>query len=140
MSKEYEIKREPIIKNGQEIVKYNIYYTGGEFDGLAEFHSYDGIVNGTEREGYKNKNAPDWIGLEKSLRYSHEAALFGKAFTNASDKGFNLFTVTLINGKAGQSSEAALAFAFSQLGVAWTETEKGQINQILTDHKFSIQL
>lgn len=83
---------------------------------------------------------PNWLTLEQSLRYAHDSALFTKAFTQASDKGFNLFTVTLLNGKRGDSSENALAFAFSMLGVTWTGTEKSQINTILTENHFTIQI
>ncbi len=49
---EYEIKYEPINHPKEGMIdKYNIYYYGGEFDGLGEFHSYDGI-NGNIRLGY----------------------------------------------------------------------------------------
>jgi hypothetical protein len=78
--------------------------------------------------------------LEQSLRYAHDAALFSKAFQTASEKGLNLFMTTLVNGKLGHSKENALAFAFSVLGVEWTEKEKDQLNQILTDNNFSIQV
>lgn len=54
MKKEYQIKYEPVTISGVLKPKYNIYYTGGEFDGLKEFHSTDGI-NGTIREGYTLK-------------------------------------------------------------------------------------
>lgn len=80
---------------------------------------------------------PNWYKLEQDLRYS---SLFGKAFQYASDKGFNLFTVTLINGKNGEASENSLAFAFSVLGVDWTDEEKVVLNQILTTNNFTIQI
>lgn len=75
----------------------------------------------------------DWHGLEQSLRYSE---MFAKAFSQATEKGFNLFTTTLVNGKLGHASEGALQFAFSVLGVEWTESEKTAINQILESHNF----
>lgn len=53
---EYEIKYEPVtLPNGEVKGKFNIYYYGGQHDGLKEFHSYDGI-NGTIRPGYTEKN------------------------------------------------------------------------------------
>lgn len=116
--------------------KYNIHYTGGEFDGLIEFHSLDGI-NGKVRDGYTNVNAPNWLGLEQQLRYSNE---FSKAFATSSDKGFNLFTTTLVNGKLGHSSENGLAFAFSVIGVDWTEQEKENINAVLEANNFTYRL
>jgi hypothetical protein len=77
--------------------------------------------------------SPNWHGLEQSLRYSD---MFAKAFMQATEKGFNLFTTTLVNGKLGHASEGALQFAFSVLGVEWTEAEKSAINQILESHNF----
>lgn len=134
--KSYEIKYEPVIVGGSEIPKYNVYYYDGEEMIGSEFHSSDG-KNGSVREGFKNKNAPDWLGLEQALRYS---TLFNKAWSTASDKGFSLFTITLLNGKRGDSSENALAFAFNVLGVVWSEEEIDQLNEILSNHKFTIML
>ncbi len=48
----YEIKYNPVFLEGKEIPKYNIYYIGGDCDGLIEFHSIDGI-NGSIREEYR---------------------------------------------------------------------------------------
>ena len=50
----YEIIYAPIIINGIVIPKYNVKYTGGEYAGLVEFHSIDG-VNGTTRINYIKK-------------------------------------------------------------------------------------
>jgi hypothetical protein len=80
---------------------------------------------------------PDWLGLEQSLRYS---ALFATAYATASDKGFNLFTITLLNGKRGEASENALSFAFSALGVSWSESDKEFLNQMLSDNHFTIRV
>lgn len=55
MKKEYEIKYEPVTIHNVLYPKYNIYYYGGEVDGLKEFHSTDG-VNGQIREGYTLKS------------------------------------------------------------------------------------
>lgn len=80
---------------------------------------------------------PNWKQLEQDLRYS---PLFEKAFTTASDKGFNMFTATLVNGKRGEASENALAFAFSILGVSWTAEEVTQLNEYLERNDFEIRL
>lgn len=81
--------------------------------------------------------APNWIGLEQGLRYSD---LFGKAFQEASDKGLNLFMVTLLNGKCGEAKENALVFAFSMLGVTWTTDEIEQLNTHLENNHFTIRI
>jgi len=52
--KTYEIKREPIVKDGKEIVKYNVYYNAYGLLENKEFHSTDGI-NGDVRQGYTLK-------------------------------------------------------------------------------------
>ena len=77
----------------------------------------------------------NWLGLEQQLRYS---ALFAKAFTDSTEKGFSLFMVTLVNGKNGQASESSLAFAFSVIGVTWTDSEKIELNTILSNNNFTI--
>ena len=92
--------------------------------------------------GYENKNAPDWLNLEKSLRYS---ALFAKAFSLAKTDtavavGMNLFMITLVNGKSGESTENGLKFAFDNLGITWEEKEKDQLNQILEYNKFTTRV
>jgi hypothetical protein len=51
---EYEIKFEPVTKDGVEHPKYNIYYYIDGVEECKEFHSTDG-VSGTIREGYTLK-------------------------------------------------------------------------------------
>ena len=79
----------------------------------------------------------NWLGLEQDLRYSN---LFAKAYNDASEKGLSLFMVTLVNGKSGQASENSLEFAFSVLGVTWTDIEKTELNTILENNNFTIRL
>lgn len=83
------------------------------------------------------KLTPDWISLEQSLRYSD---LFTKAFSEASEKGLGLFMITLVNGKRGDSSENSLSFAFSLLGVNWSDSEKSELNNILENNNFTIRI
>jgi hypothetical protein len=126
--KEYKI----VLENG----KYNIYYyINGELE-CKEFHSIDGIY-GNIREGYTEKNAKNWLGLEQDLRYSN---LFAKAYNDANGKGLNMFTTTLVNGKLGHAKEPALEFAFSVLGVTWTESDILELNTILENNNFTIRL
>ena len=80
--------------------------------------------------------APNWLGVEQSLRYSSAFSRRKEADPN----DFSIFLSTLINGKAGDASEAALAYAFGILGIVWTEPEMALINKILKDNNFSIQL
>jgi hypothetical protein len=56
MIKEYEIIYEPVVVDGVEIPKYNIYYYINDVLELIEYHSTDGI-NGEIRYGYKPKNS-----------------------------------------------------------------------------------
>lgn len=79
--------------------------------------------------------SPNWLGVEQQLRYS---ALFSKAFADSTEKGLSLFMVTLVNGKNGQASENSLSFAFSVLGVTWTDAEKIELNIILSNNNFTI--
>lgn len=51
---EYEIKYEPVTKNGAVHPKYNIYYYIDGVEDCKEFHSIDG-VSGTIREGYTER-------------------------------------------------------------------------------------
>jgi hypothetical protein len=53
--KTYEIKYEPIEKDGKQIDKYNIYYYIGNELESKEFHSYDGII-GDVKYGYTLKS------------------------------------------------------------------------------------
>jgi hypothetical protein len=134
--KTFEIKYEPLIKDGIAIDKYNVYYYFNNEIELKEFHSIDGI-SGTIREGYIEKNAKNWLGLEQDLRYSN---LFAKAYNDANEKGLNMFTTTLVNGKLGHAKEPALEFAFSVLGVTWTESDILELNTILENNNFTIRL
>lgn len=52
--KTFTITYEPVTIASVEYPKYNITYSGGEFDGVKEFHSTDGVVTGDEHAGYKN--------------------------------------------------------------------------------------
>lgn len=79
---------------------------------------------------------PNWLGVEQSLRYSSAFSRRKEADPN----DFSIFLATLINGKAGDASETALAYAFGILGIVWTEPEMALINKILKDNNFSIQL
>jgi hypothetical protein len=79
----------------------------------------------------------NWLGLEQDLRYSN---LFAKAYNDANEKGLNMFTTTLVNGKLGHAKEPALEFAFSVLGVTWTENEILELNTILENNNFTIRL
>jgi len=101
------------------------------------FNNIDDFI--TEINGIVNLqiNNRNWLGLEQDLRYS---TLFTKAFTEANEKGLSLFMVTLINGKNGEASENSLAFAFSVLGLNWTESEISELNIILENNNFSIRL
>jgi actin-related protein len=89
------------------------------------------------REPIEQPVVLNWLGLEQQLRYS---PLFAKAFNDATEKGLSLFMVTLVNGKSGQASENSLAFAFSVLGVTWTENEILELNTILENNNFTIRL
>lgn len=108
--------------------------------GILYFLNSDVTIDGKEfYEEYFDllKLTPDWISLEQSLRYSD---LFTKAFSEASEKGLGLFMITLVNGKRGDSSENSLSFAFSLLGVNWSDSEKSELNNILENNNFTIRI
>jgi len=108
--------------------------------GILYFLNSDVVIDGNEfYEEYFDtlKLTPDWISLEQSLRYSD---LFTKAFSEASEKGLGLFMITLVNGKRGDSSENSLSFAFSLLGVNWSDSEKSELNNILENNNFTIRI
>ena len=108
--------------------------------GILYFLNSDVVIDGKEfYEEYFDllKLTPDWISLEQSLRYSD---LFTKAFSEASEKGLSLFMITLVNGKRGDSSENSLSFAFSLLGVNWSDSEKSELNNILENNNFTIRI
>lgn len=109
-------------------------------EGTLYFFKSDVVIDGKEfYEEYFDllKLTPDWISLEQSLRYSD---LFTKAFSEASEKGLGLFMITLVNGKRGDSSENSLSFAFSLLGVNWSDSEKSELNNILENNNFTIRI
>jgi hypothetical protein len=132
----YEIKYEPITINNQIHPKYNIYYTGGEFDGEKLFHSIDG-TSGKIEPGYKKINSPNWLGLEQELVYS---TLFPKAINDSDPNWFSILQTALQNGKKNETSESFLLNTLSNLGVVWTTSEKTQLNQILLNNNFTIQI
>jgi hypothetical protein len=80
---------------------------------------------------------PNWLGLEQSL---FKSSLFTKYFSDYNSKGL-LLTTCLQNGKRGEDvDEQTLLLGFSALGIAWLDSEKTLLNQILTDNNFSIQI
>ena len=132
-SKEFEI----ISKSINDIDGINIELKDR---GISYFLKSDVTIDGKEfYEEYFDalKLTPDWISLEQSLRYSD---LFTKAFSEASEKGLSLFMITLVNGKRGDSSENSLSFAFSLLGVNWSDSEKLELNNILENNNFTIRI
>lgn len=132
----YEIKYEPVEISGKTIDKYNIYYTGGDFDGVIEFHSTDGI-NGIVRDGYVNIHAPKWYDLQNGL---YKSSLFTKYLNDYNTKGL-IFQTTIQDGKDGRDvNEQTLLLGFQAMQINFTAEEMGVINQILKDNNFSIQL
>jgi hypothetical protein len=135
------MKRYELIQNNLGHINIH-YFINGDLENI-EFHSnVDGSDKQLIKEGYTEINAKNWLGLEQDLRYSN---LFAKAFLLAKTDlsvavGMNFFMVTLVNGKSGQASENSLEFAFSVLGVTWTESEKTELNTILENNNFTIRL
>ena len=118
--------------------KYNIYYTGGEFDGLKEFHSTDGI-NGTIRAGYKNINSPNWLGLEQALFYSGLRAK-AKASANLDMFEFSSLIGAFSNSKNGTVSENTLYYLLNAINADWDEADIKQLNGFLEQFNFTIRL
>ena len=118
--------------------KYNIYYTGGEFDGLKEFHSTDGI-NGTIRAGYKNINSPNWLGLEQALFYSGLRAK-AKASANLDMFEFSSLIGAFANSKNGTVSENTLYYLLNAINADWDSNDIAQLNGFLEQFNFTIRL
>lgn len=118
--------------------KYNIYYTGGEFDGLKEFHSTDGI-NGTIRAGYKNINSPNWLGLEQALFYSGLRAK-AKASANLDMFEFSSLIGAFSNSKNGTVSENTLYYLLNAINADWDSNDIAQLNGFLEQFNFTIRL
>lgn len=116
--------------------KYNIYYSGGPFDGLKEFHSLDG-VSGTIREGYKNANSPNWNGLTQSLWGS---SLMGYAATYANPNGFSLLLKVLTDGEINSAAQQSFLTALSFCGLSLSVNQKAELNAMLTANNFTIQV
>lgn len=134
----YEIKYEPVTVENIVKPKYNIYYKGGEFDGLGEFHSTDGI-NGTIREGYKKINSPNWLGLEQALFYSGLRAK-AKASANLDMFEFSSLIGAFSNSKNGTVSESTLYYLLNAINADWDEADIAQLNGFLKQFNFTIQL
>lgn len=134
----YEIKYEPVTINNVVHPKYNIYYTGGEFDGLGEFHSVDG-VNGTVRSGYKSINSPNWLGLEQALFYSGLRAK-AKASANLDMFEFSSLIGAFSNSKNGTVSENTLYYLLNAINADWDSNDIAQLNGFLEEFNFTIRL
>lgn len=134
----YDIRYEPVTVEDIIKPKYNIYYTGGEFDGLGEFHSTDGI-NGTIREGYKNVNSPNWLGLEQALFYSGLRAK-AKASANLDMFEFSSLVGAFANSKNGTVSENTLYYLLNAINADWDAEDIALLNTLLTQNNFTIQL
>ena len=98
------------------------------------------LLHPSSFDGFEKKDAPNWEKLEQDLRYFGNGALFGKALQTALPNPFSIFLKTLANGDRGVASQNSLAFAFSILGVEWTETEVEQLNSLLEQNNFTIRL
>lgn len=121
--KTYEIKEE----NGKQV----IYYYEGEL--LETKEAYYGEA----RDGYKDKNAPNYYGLEQAL---FKSSIFTKYIMDYNANGL-LFTQVINNGKRGEDvNEQTLLAGFQVMQIAFTQVEKDQINAVLTSNGFSIQL
>lgn len=131
----YEIKYEPVIIGDAEKPKYNIYYTGGEYNGQKEFHSVDG-VNGNIRSGYTVLNPKNWKQLQTDL---FRSSLFARALTKPLEVNQTALSA-LIAVMQNESSETDLLMMLNSLGMTFTEVEKIVLNKCLSDNNFTIQL
>jgi hypothetical protein len=130
----YKIKYEPVIVGGVERPKYNIHYS----DGVIQFHSVDGVINGTERKGFANEDAPDWLALEQALFYS---GLRQKA---KESPNLNLFEFSSLigafgNGKKGEASENTLIYLLHAINADWDSDDVTLLNQLLEVCNFTIR-
>lgn len=132
----YELKYEPVTIGGVLKPKYNIYYTGGPFDGCGEFHSVDGI-NGIIRYGYVNINRTKWAEMLNAMLQS--GAILTKMRT-ATNMAANLACVfgVLQSGANGFPDQANLQALMRLAGWGFTAQEKTTINNYFANNNFTI--
>jgi len=79
----------------------------------------------------------DWKNLSQDFFYS---SLMSKVLTNANPNGYSTFLKVLTDGENNYASENAFLSTFNMLGITWTPTEKAEINTILTNNNFTVQV
>jgi hypothetical protein len=79
----------------------------------------------------------NWRGLTESL---YGSQLFYKAMTSANPNAYSTILKVLSDGENGNSTQNTFLSVFNMLGVNWSEEEKTQLNTVLSDNLFTIQI
>jgi hypothetical protein len=79
----------------------------------------------------------DWKNLSQAFFYS---TLMPKALQYASPNAYSTFLKVLTDGENNYASENAFLQMFNAMGITWTSAEKAEINAILTENNFTIQI
>ena len=79
----------------------------------------------------------DWKELSQAFFYS---SLMSKAIQNASPNAYSTFLKVLTDGENNYASENAFLAMFNAMGITWTTAEKAEINTILTNNNFTVQI
>lgn len=80
---------------------------------------------------------PDWNGLTQSLWSSD---LMGFAAQNANPNGFSLLLKVLTDGEINSAAQQSFLTALSFCGLSLSTNQKQELNQMLTDNHFTIQV
>jgi hypothetical protein len=80
---------------------------------------------------------PNWRGLTESL---YASPLMFKAMNEANPNAFAIFLKVLTDGEAGNSTENTLKNSILMMGLTFSDSEKAELNLILTNNNFTIQI
>ena len=83
---------------------------------------------------------PNWTQLKNALYNSVLFADIAEERISINQFGYSTFLKTITDGEAGNSDEKTLLKMFGLLKIDFTDEQKSQINKMLSDNYFEIQL
>lgn len=118
---------------------YNEIKTRPEFENVsfANTKKTNTLNLRTNNINTKMATNADWKNLSQDFFYS---SLLPKAMQNATPNAYSTFLKVLTDGENNYASENAFLATFGMLGVTWTTAEKAEINTILTNNNFTVQV
>ena len=131
----YELKYEPVTVDGVLRPKYNIYYSDGE----AHFHSTNGIVNGSERFGFKDLNRVKWAEMLNDMLTGGSILTKMRTAANMSSNLACVFAV-MQSGVNGFPNEGNLQALMRLAGWGFTAQEKTTLNNYFANNNFTVTI